>query len=171
LIALLKFSGYRKNMILGMTVILAISFLFEGRSAFGANPAVGDQNWAMFGHDLSHTGSSPSTGPNTNNTLWSYPMTYTVFSSPAVVDGKIFISLLAGAIYCFDAASGTRIWNYTTGGLIYSTPTVVNGKVYIGLEDGIGSQTGAIYCFDAATGTRLWNYTSGAIFGICCCGC
>jgi len=164
LIALLKFSGYRKNMILSMIVILAISSLFAGRNAFGANPAVGDQNWAMFGHDLSHTGSSPSTGPSTNNTLWSYPMTYTVYSSPAVVDGKIYISLLAGAVYCFDAATGARIWNYTTDGMIYSTPTVVNGKVYIGLEDGIGSQTGAVYCLDAATGTRIWNYTSGAIF-------
>lgn len=163
MIALLKFSVSRRSMILGMIVILAISFLFAGRSAFGANPAVGDQNWAMFGHDLSHSGSSPSSGPSTNNTVWSYPMTYTVQSSPAVVDGKVYISLLAGAVYCIDAATGTRLWNYTADGMVFATPTVVNSKVYIGLEDGPGSHTGAVYCLDATTGARIWNYTSGAV--------
>ena len=59
--------NYKRSIAVGLVVVLAVSFLFAGENVFDANPAVGDQDWAMFRHDVSHSGSSPSRGPNTND--------------------------------------------------------------------------------------------------------
>ncbi len=80
-------------------------------------------------------------------------------SSPAVVDGKVYVGSFDGNVYALDASTGTPIWNYTTGYEVWSSPAVADGKVYI------GSMDYKIYALDASTGTLLWNYvTSGAVF-------
>src|SRR5659263_375076 len=113
-------------MVTGLVVVLAFSFLFAGLNVSGTNPAVGDRDWAMFHHDLQHSGYSTSIAPNTNKTLWYYTTgSYVAYSSPAVVDGKVYIGSLEtldGKVYCLDAASGAFIWSYTTGGAVWSSP-------------------------------------------------
>jgi outer membrane protein assembly factor BamB len=111
--------------------------------------------WSMFHHDLSHTGYSTSTAPNTNHTIWIYTAGDFAGSSPAVADGKVYIGTYPDKVYCLDALTGVHIWNYTTGGAVYSSPAVVDGKVYIGSYDG------KVYCLDAFTGAHIWNYTTG----------
>jgi outer membrane protein assembly factor BamB len=108
--------------------------------------------WPMFHHDPAHTGYSTSTAPNTNNTLWSYKTVSAVYSSPAVVDGKVYIGSSDGYIYCLDADTGSKIWSYKTGDYVPSSPAVASGKVYVGSEDGY------IYCLDADTGSEIWSY-------------
>lgn len=60
------------------------------------------KDWFMFRHDLHHTGTSPSIAPNTNRTLWSYTVGTHVFSSPAVVGGKVYVGSWDGKFYCFS---------------------------------------------------------------------
>ena len=60
---------------------------------FNVQPVVADETvdwWPMFRHDPNHTGYSTSTAPNTNNTIWIYTTGGPVYSSPAVVDGKVY---------------------------------------------------------------------------------
>ncbi len=57
--------------------------------------------WPMFRHDLSHTGYSTSTAPNTNQTLWKYTTTGSVRSSPAVADGKVYVGSVDNKVYAF----------------------------------------------------------------------
>ena len=112
--------------------------------------------WPMFHHNLRHTGYTESPAPTTNKTQWIYTTGGSVASSPAVVDGRVYVGSDDWKVYCLDAATGTHIWNYTTGWEVTSSsPAVADGKVYIGSDDR------KVYCLDAATGTHIWNYTTG----------
>jgi parallel beta-helix repeat protein len=114
-------------------------------------------DWPMFRHDQSHTGYSASTAPNTNNTVWSYRTGDVVSSSPAVVDGRVFVGSNDNNVYCLKGSTGAKIWNYTTAGSVDSSPAVVDGRVFV------GSQDDNIYCLDASTGAKIWNYTADTL--------
>ena len=77
-----------RSLVWGFVLVLAFSFMFGGLDVFIANPSVDDTDWTMFQHDLAHSGSSPSSAPNTNNTLWTYT-TNSAYSSPTVVNGAV----------------------------------------------------------------------------------
>lgn len=113
-------------------------------------------DWPMFHHDPRHTGYSTSTAPNTNNTIWNRQTGGGVFSSPAVVDDRIFVASWDGKVYCLNATTGIHIWNYTTGDWVWSSPAVAYGLVYIGTRDH------NFYAFNATTGTKKWSYTTGS---------
>ncbi len=113
--------------------------------------------WPMFHHDLSHTGYSTSTGPNTNEVLWSYTAGGHIVSSPAVVGGKLYVGSWDSKIYCLDASTGDFIWSFTTGNFVHSSPAVADGRVYFGSEDR------KIYCLNALSGDFTWSYTTGSI--------
>ena len=55
-----------------------------------------------------------------------------VYSSPAVVGGVVYVGSDDGNVYALNAANGAKLWNYTTGSEVYSSPAVVDGVVYIG---------------------------------------
>ncbi len=112
--------------------------------------------WPMFRHDPRHTGYSTSTAPNTNNTAWTYKTDGHVHSSPAVVDGVVYVGSDDHYVYALNATSGTLIWRYYTGGEVQSGPAVVDGKVYVGSWDR------NVYALNATTGALVWSYrTSG----------
>ena len=112
--------------------------------------------WPMFHHDLNHTGTSTSTAPSTNNTLWNYTTGGGVDSSPAVADGRVYVGSWDGNVYCLNATTGAYLWSYTTGNWVVSSPAVADGKVYVGSGDG------NVYCLNATTGAFIWNYTTGS---------
>jgi outer membrane protein assembly factor BamB len=117
--------------------------------------AEGTDDWPMFRHDPQHSGYSTSTAQNTNQTPWSYTTGGAVDSSPAFVDGKVYVGSSDKNIYCLNAATGAYIWNYTTGDGVPSSPAVVDGKVYIGSDDD------KVYCLNAVSGAFVWSYTTG----------
>ncbi len=114
------------------------------------------KSWRMFRHDLTHTGYSTSTAPNTNQTLWSYTTGgFVLESSPAVAGGKVYVGSYDGKVYALNAITGAFIWSYTIGGYVQSSPAVADGKVYI------GSQNGPVYALNADTGALVWSYPMG----------
>ena len=58
-----------------------------------------------------------------------------VWSSPAVVNGVVYIGSDDDNVYALNATSGIQLWNYTTGDQVYSSPAVVSGVVYVGSDD------------------------------------
>ncbi|MFI6724967.1 PQQ-binding-like beta-propeller repeat protein [Streptomyces atratus] len=89
---------------------------------------------------------------------WRYATGDAVTSSPAVVDGVVYIGSTDGSVYALDAATGKKKWAYATGDKVEGTPAVVDGVVYIGSTDG------SVYALDAATGERKWAYATGDKF-------
>lgn len=71
----------------------------------------------MFHNNLSHEGFSQANGPASNQTLWSYTTAGRIWSSPAVVNGLLFVGSFDKNIYAIGAstttAPGTTTYNYT----------------------------------------------------------
>jgi outer membrane protein assembly factor BamB len=106
----------------------------------------------MFNHDLTHTGSSTSTAPKSNQTLWTYTTGDAVKTSPAVVDGWVYFGSDDGYVYALNAANGSLVWKYNTYGPVQSSPAVVDGVVYIG-----GYHGHAVFALNAYTGDLIWQ--------------
>lgn len=66
---------------------------------------------------------------------WSYRTGGYILSSPAVVNGIVYVGSFDYSLYALDAASGRKQWSYQTGYYVASSPTVVNGVVYVGSDD------------------------------------
>ncbi|NIO11823.1 MAG: PQQ-binding-like beta-propeller repeat protein, partial [Deltaproteobacteria bacterium] len=74
-------------------------------------------NWPMFHHDLSHTGYSTSTAPDTDNVCWTYTTGSSVWSSsPVVADRRLYVGSYDGVVYCLNSSTGEFIWSYATDG-------------------------------------------------------
>lgn len=87
----------------------------------------------------------------TGETRWTYssPGDKVGYSSPALVDGRIYIGCLGdkGEVRCISAADGREVWTTATGSTIYdSSPAVADGHV------SIGSVNGTLWLLSAADG-------------------
>jgi uncharacterized repeat protein (TIGR02543 family) len=116
-------------------------------------------DWPMLHHDSLHTGFSNATGPTTNNLLWSTTVSFSaVSSSPAIVDGSLFVGADDGKFYCLNATTGQVLWSQTlfTGAWVWCSPAVANGLVYIGCNDG------KLHALYANNGTQKWESAAGS---------
>jgi outer membrane protein assembly factor BamB len=91
----------------------------------------------------------------TGDYLWNFTGKGNFHSSPAVVNGVVYIGSFDKNVYALNASTGQKIWNYTTGNNIFSSPAVAEGIVYIGSYDY------NFYALNATTGVKIWNYTTG----------
>ena len=120
-------------------------------------------NWSQFGYDQAHSRTNPYENVLSRTNVsrltldWSFPTGGVIGSSPAVVNGVVYIDSTDHSVYALDAKTGTSLWSYPTGDHIFSSPAVANGVVYIGSYDH------KMYALDAKTGTRLWSYRTGHI--------
>lgn len=79
------------------------------------------------------------------NLHWAFESHWSVRSSPAVVDGTVYVGI--DDVHALDAATGREQWAFETDSMVHSV-TVVDGIIYIGSEDGI------VYALDGS-GTEL----------------
>jgi outer membrane protein assembly factor BamB len=99
-----------------------------------------------------------------------------VGGSPAVVDGRVYLSTVYGRVYCLNAADLSQIWMQdltqadptmrqpinNLEGDSWPSPLVVNGRVYVGSGEGESREFpfGFVWCLDAATGSVVWVYST-----------
>lgn len=118
--------------------------------------------WSMFCGALNHTGTSGgaaayATPVTAHGTLWTHPMGSAFeYSSPAVVNGHVYVGDDNDSIYSLNANTGALNWSYTTGDYVHSSPVVAGGCVYVGSHDNY------IYCLNATTGVRVWDHGAGS---------
>jgi outer membrane protein assembly factor BamB len=92
---------------------------------------------------------------------WSYQTGGTIYSSPTVSSGIVYVGSVDGKLYAFDATCHNAcqpLWSYQTGDAVGSSPAVANGVVYVGSGDG------KLYAFDATCRNAcqpLWSYLTG----------
>lgn len=86
----------------------------------------------------------------TGSPNWRMPVKLPAWGSPVVAAGQVFIGLgngrltqaasppdsPAGALACFDAASGAERWSFPVGDAVFAHPVVVGDKVIFGSRDG-----------------------------------
>ena len=139
-------------------IIISISPLILSSNALNQNynEFLGESKdndwWPEFHHDISNTGFSTSTAPDSDIVLWSYQTNDLITSSPVVSHGRVYVGSWDHNLYCFNMDYGNLLWNFTTGGVITATPAIDNNKVYL------GSQDSYLYCLDAINGDLIWSY-------------
>ena len=110
----------------------------------------------MFRANPGHTGVFDNGGiVSTNTELWRFKTADSVFSSPAVSNGVVYVGSEDKNLYAIDAVTGTEKWRLATGYYVSSSPAVSNGIVYVGSVDK------NLYAVDTVTGKEKWRFTTG----------
>ena len=81
-----------------------------------------------FHGNNARTGVYQSPGPKTlKGVKWQFKTGGTIVSSPAVVNGVVYIGSSDGALYAVDQKSGQQKWKTGTRGPVASSPAVAEG--------------------------------------------
>jgi outer membrane protein assembly factor BamB len=78
-------------------------------------------DWYAYRADSAHSGVGTGSALSTPTLLWTYSTMGPIKSSPAVVDGIVYVDAWF-TFYALNAANGIQIWNYTTGVSVESSP-------------------------------------------------
>jgi polyvinyl alcohol dehydrogenase (cytochrome) len=76
-------------------------------------------DWPMYGNNLRHTFSQPSSGLDSSNVgklkvAWKFVPGDAVTASPTIVEGVVYVGSWDGFFYALDAASGAVKWKFQT---------------------------------------------------------
>jgi outer membrane protein assembly factor BamB len=133
-----------------------------GRNVTHVFPATGEYEVTLTVTDASgQTDTTTRTVPVRER--WTVETGGSVYSSPTVVNGTVYVGSDGGNVSALDAQTGERAWRFETGGAVEASPTVVDiaagegdpGTVFVGSRDG------SVYAIDAATGTEWWRVETG----------
>jgi outer membrane protein assembly factor BamB len=116
------------------------------------------ENWPMFLKTKDNIPHASGTIPDEVEILWEAELNGESYSSPIIVDDRIYIGSGNDYLYCFDATDGSLLWEFEstseTQSLygLCSTPCVYNDRVYFGSSDFYA------FCLDAKTGDIIWSH-------------
>lgn len=141
-----------------------LSWVFKAKGTktvqFHSSPTiVGNRLYigATSGAVFSVSGATYCIDTDTNELIWRHDSKIPIFSSPAVVAGRVYIG--EGFHYdsgcqlrCLDANTGDPIWSFTTSSHVESTPFITQGRLYF------TAGADGIYCLDALAGEQIWHF-------------
>jgi outer membrane protein assembly factor BamB len=114
-------------------------------------------DWPQFHYGPTLTGLNPYENTLTPSNVygldeaWSFSTGGDVESSPAVVNGVLYVGSDDGNVYALNAATGALKWSVATGAPVQSSPAVAKSIVYV------GSSNGDVYALKASTGASVWT--------------
>ena len=109
-------------------------------------------NWTTFRGDSNHDGAITATGKNDLlHPAWTFCTGGSVFSSPIVQNGVVYIASTDTTLTALDMQSAKVLWQIQADDAFFGTPTLVNGTLYI------GSLSGVVYAINAKDGFVHWN--------------
>ncbi|HYO10962.1 MAG TPA: PQQ-binding-like beta-propeller repeat protein [Tepidisphaeraceae bacterium] len=79
-------------------------------------------------------------------------------TSPAVGNGKVFVSTNDGILHALSTKDGAEAWQIDWKKMGYSSPLFHDGKVYCALSD-----EGKVFCVNADTGKFIWTTPTGSV--------
>jgi eukaryotic-like serine/threonine-protein kinase len=141
----------RRHFLGGTLATLALGFL---RADASTPPGPTKTSWPMFRGGPELTGVSPASLPNDLKLLWTAKTGGPVKSSPAILDGKVFIGSDDMKLHALSLADGKSVWEFKTEAPIEAAPLVLDGKVYVGSTDN------ALYAVEAKDGKQVWKYAT-----------
>ncbi len=116
------------------------------------------QHWPMFLFDETNRRCFAGESRIASDTpTWTREIEGSIWGSPVVVDGTLYIGSYDRHLYALSAETGAVKWRYRTGDRIDGTPAVVDGTVYVGSFDR------NVYALDAETGEEQWIHGTDGI--------
>lgn len=79
-----------------------------------------------------------------------------VYSTPAVAFGRVYLGSIDGRVYSFEQDTGEIAWSHSTGDWVYPAPAVADTE-RAGPTVYIGSKDQNFYALDAETGDVRWQ--------------
>lgn len=128
----------------------------EPVSDIGASAVAGD--WPMYLRDARHSARAMGASAGEGRLRWRFDSAEAIVSSPAVVDGRLYVGLGDRRVVALDADSGALLWERAVSGPVDSSPAVAGDSVFIGLRDG------RALALDADSGALRWEFQTGGIF-------
>jgi outer membrane protein assembly factor BamB len=125
-------------------------------------PFVVNTNWGQFHYSPDQDGFNSYENvlkPSNVSSLglrWRYSTGGNVYSSPAIVDGVVYVGVVNShaGVYALIANTGTLLWTYPNAIGVTGSPAVSGGVVYACSGDGY------VNALDARTGALKWKYAS-----------
>lgn len=110
---------------------------------------------STFHGNNARTGVYDGAGPKQlGGVQWTFKTGGPIVTSPAVVDGVVYIGALDGHLYAIDQQTGKEKWNFKSTMPIASSPAIANGTLYF------VSSRGALAALDLATGKPKWVFAT-----------
>lgn len=113
--------------------------------------------------DAPETGWMYALDAASGETRWQQEVGTEVVSTPAVVEGTVYVGASDGVLYAFDAGSGDVAWTYEALKMIWAAPAVAFDTVYVADWDA------HVHAVAAGSGQRRWRtdtegqYISGSV--------
>ena len=113
-------------------------------------------DWPMYQRDPLHSGYHPlgDLTPS-GEVIWSFDMGTEVTTSPAVVDGTVYLGAGLRGVVALDAQTGDLLWQFPVLGVMETNVAVAGDKVFAGLRDG------RIVALDRRSGELAWEVQTG----------
>ena len=147
--ALVAMGGYITFRILGITPPLPTP-----TSDVSSASAPGE--WAMINRNLGGPGPVPGVDADfTGQEVWRFNNFASISSTPAVKDGKVYITTYHGLVVALDQTTGSQIWEYKGSGGIDSSPAIAGDLLFY------GGRNSRVTALDADTGERIWEFETG----------
>ncbi|HSR43077.1 MAG TPA: PQQ-binding-like beta-propeller repeat protein, partial [Longimicrobiales bacterium] len=116
--------------------------LTAGRTAWRSDHRV---SWVLGGPSLAgntvYAGTSDgrfvqAVDAETGREAWRFETPSSVWTSPAVAAGVLYVGDNAGFLRALDRDTGEELWSFGTGGRMQSSPVPDGGRVFVGSDDG-----------------------------------
>lgn len=120
-------------------------------SLHAANAPQAQGNWPTFRGDLSRDGAVTGSGGSRLTLAWTYCTGGSIFSSPVVSDGVVYIASTDTTLTALDIRSARVLWQMQGDSAFFSSPALQDGVLYAGTLDG------ALYAVDARSGRLRWQ--------------
>lgn len=120
---------------------------------YALDAATGRLLW-RFNHEISWVNSSPAVAGDlvivgssdgkflqavearTGTERWRFSTAGLIWTSPAVVEGKVILAEGAGRVSVLELQTGATAWSAWTGGRLFGSPVIADGTIYLGSMDG-----------------------------------
>ncbi len=146
-------------LLLGVVGWTGYSSLGGGRpgppvSEISANPSPGD--WPMFQRSPAHSAFVSDAVPVPEGQVrWRFEAETPILSSPAVVQGTVYLGTGDGRVVALKAETGELIWEREVTAPVESSPAVAGDLVFVGLKDG------RVLALARADGKTRWEFPTG----------
>ena len=140
----------------GYQTLGGVNRLISPMSVISANPVAGD--WPMFQRSPAHAAFVSDAVPIPKGKVrWRFETDAPILSSPAVVQGIVYLSTGDQWVVALKADTGDLIWEREVTGPVDSSPAVAGDLVFVGLKDG------RVLALAKADGTIQWEYFTGGL--------
>lgn len=139
---------------IGWQTLGGVNRLISPVSVISANPITGD--WPMTQRSPTHAGFVSDALPLPEGRVrWQFQTEAPILSSPAVVQGIVYLSTGDKRVVALKGDTGDILWERQVTGPVDSSPAVAGDLVFVGLKDG------RLLALSKADGTTRWEFSTG----------